>query len=114
MPESEVAQRLRAYEKRSTFFGAFVVAGMFVIIVLLSVALVRAGDAVDAVEQLTADNCFNIEVTRAYFNSLDISLTSAIRNAPPDADLTLIRELVDQARIARNSMIVAQCQEVQG
>ena len=116
-----VEARLRFVAKAQIALGVFVVGGMFIVIALLSFALLRANAALDETKRLalettrlSQDNCFNIEVNRAYYDSLDRSLTSVIRKAPPGADLTILRQLVDQARLARNSMLVVNCQEAQG
>lgn len=111
---SLVAERLRRSERVQIAMGVIVAGGMFVIIVLLTIALLRASTALTQVEQTVEDNCYNVTVLANYFDSLDASLTHAIRTAPPGQDLSLIRELVDQARIARDAMIVPICQEVQG
>lgn len=109
-----VEERLRTLAKMQIALAIVVVGGMFVVIALLTFALLSAGRALDETRSLSKDNCFNIEVARNYYESLDRSLTEAIRNAPPGANLTLIRELVDQARLARDSMITTRCQEAQG
>lgn len=111
---SPVERRLRFVAKAQIAMGVVVVGGMFVIIGLLSFALVRANQAIRTTEALTQDNCFNIEASRNYFDSLDRTLTAEIRKAAPGTDLALIRKLVDQARLASASMILTNCQEAQG
>ncbi len=118
---SEAEKRMVRVYRINVVLGLLVGVGMFIIIALLSVALVRANAANESTKRLTeetarivADNCFNIEANRLYYDSLDRSLTQVIRSSPPGTDLTLLRQLVDQARLARNSMITTKCQEAQG
>ncbi len=112
--ETAVERRLRRLAIVQMSMAAIVVGGMFVVIALLTFSLIRAGQALSETRELATENCFNIEVNRNYYDSLDRALTKAIRSAPPGADLSLVRELVDQARLARNAMITVRCQEIQG
>jgi hypothetical protein len=109
-----VEAKLRRYARAQIALGVFVVGGMFVVIAMLAFALSATRNAIEESERVEVANCINIEVNRNYYDSLDRALTEVIRTAPPERDLTLIRKLVDQARLARNSMISTDCQEAQG
>lgn len=110
MHEMQIVEaRLREYARAQWIFGGGVIVGMFVIIVVLTFALLQAHRAAQVREDLVQDNCHNIEAIRTYFGDLDDALTKSIRRASPSADLTLVRELVDQAREARRAMAVTNC-----
>jgi len=110
MPEMAIVEsKLREYARAQMLFGGTVLIGMFIIIVVLTYSLLQAHTAAEVRQGLVEDNCQNIQAIRTYFGDLDTALTKAIRGADPTDDLTLIRELVDQARIAKEAMVATNC-----